>query len=147
MRTRKWAADLIGSDTETTLARGVGYTFYAWLSAVNLFINSIFWAFMVDIFNVDQVKRMFAFIGAGGTLGALISGWVTNFVSGHDRIGVLAGGVNADRGGPVLRGNRRDADTGTGRCAAQGIPISASPPPHRQRSREKSLSVAGISTE
>ena len=73
---------LIGTDTETTLARVVGYTFFAWLSAINLFINSIFWAFMVDIFSIDQVKRMFAFIGAGGTLGALISGLVTNFVSG-----------------------------------------------------------------
>ena len=73
---------LIGSDTETTLARGVGYAFFAWLSAINLFINSIFWAFMVDIFSIDQVKRMFAFIGTGGTLGALISGLVTNFVSG-----------------------------------------------------------------
>ena len=73
---------LIGTDAETGLARGVGYTFYAWLSAINLFVNSLFWAFMVDIFNVDQGKRMFAFIGIGGTVGALIGGWATNAVSG-----------------------------------------------------------------
>ena len=73
---------LIGTDAETAVARGVGYTFYVWLSAINLFINSLFWAFMVDIFNVDQGKRMFAFIGIGGTLGALVSGWATNYVSG-----------------------------------------------------------------
>ena len=73
---------LIGTDAETGLARGVGYTFYAWLSAINLFVNSLFWAFMVDIFNVDQGKRMFAFIGIGGTLGALIGGWATNVISG-----------------------------------------------------------------
>ena len=73
---------LIGTDAETGLARGVGYTYYAWLSAINLFINSLFWAFMVDIFNVDQGKRMFAFIGIGGTLGALVSGWATNVISG-----------------------------------------------------------------
>jgi len=60
----------------------VGYTFYVWLSAINLFINSLFWAFMVDIFNVYQGKRMFAFIGIGGTLGALVSGWATNYISG-----------------------------------------------------------------
>ena len=71
---------LIGTEAETTLARVVGYTFYVWLSVVNLFINSLFWAFMVDIFNVDQAKRMFAFIGIGGTLGALLSGWITTFV-------------------------------------------------------------------
>ena len=73
---------LIGTDAETGLARGVGYTYFAWLSAINLFINSLFWAFMVDIFNVDQGKRMFAFIGIGGTLGALVSGWATNVISG-----------------------------------------------------------------
>ncbi|UCD25358.1 MAG: hypothetical protein JSW51_05435, partial [Gemmatimonadota bacterium] len=73
---------LIGTDAETSLARFVGYTFYAWLSAINLFVNSLFWAFMVDIFNVDQGKRMFAFIGIGGTLGALVGGWATNIVSG-----------------------------------------------------------------
>ena len=73
---------LIGTDAETPLARGVGYTFYAWLSAINLFVNSLFWAFMVDIFNVDQGKRMFAFVGVGGTVGALIGGWSTNVISG-----------------------------------------------------------------
>jgi len=73
---------LIGTDAETDLARGVGYTFYAWLSAINLFVNSLFWAFMVDIFNVDQGKRMFAFVGIGGTLGALVGGWATNVISG-----------------------------------------------------------------
>lgn len=73
---------LIGTDAETGLSRGVGYTFYTWLSAINLFVNSLFWAFMVDIFNVDQGKRMFAFIGIGGTVGALVGGWATNFVSG-----------------------------------------------------------------
>ncbi len=73
---------IIGTDAETGLARGVGYTFYAWLSAINLFVNSLFWAFMVDIFNVDQGKRMFAFIGIGGTLGASVGGWATNVISG-----------------------------------------------------------------
>jgi AAA family ATP:ADP antiporter len=72
----------IGTDAETGLARGVGYTFYSWLSAINLFVNSLFWAFMVDIFNVDQGKRMFAFIGIGGTIGALVGGWATNVISG-----------------------------------------------------------------
>ncbi len=73
---------LIGTGAETAVARGVGYTFYVWLSAINLFINSLFWAFMVDIFNVDQGKRVFAFIGIGGTLGALVGGWATKFISG-----------------------------------------------------------------
>jgi len=72
---------LIGSDAETAVSRGVGYTFYVWLSVINLFVNSLFWAFMVDVFTVDQGKRMFAFIGIGGTLGAIIGGSSTNFIS------------------------------------------------------------------
>jgi AAA family ATP:ADP antiporter len=73
---------LIGSDAETAVARGVGYTFYIWLSVINLFVNSLFWAYMVDVFDVDQGKRMFAFIGIGGTLGAITGGWATNVISG-----------------------------------------------------------------
>ena len=73
---------LIGSDTETPLARYVGYVYYVWLSTINLFVNSVFWAFMVDIFDVRQGKRMFAFIGIGGTLGAIAGGWATNVISG-----------------------------------------------------------------
>ena len=73
---------LIGTDTETPVARYVGYTFFVWLSAINLFVTSVFWAFMVDIFDMRQGKRMFAFIGIGGTLGALVGGWSTNVISG-----------------------------------------------------------------
>ncbi len=72
---------LIGSDTETPLARGVGYTFYVWLSTINLFSTSLFWAFMADIFIVDQGKRIFPFITVGGTLGAAVGGWTTNLIS------------------------------------------------------------------
>ncbi len=72
---------LIGTDAESGVARVVGYTFYTWLSVINLFVNSLFWAFMVDIFSVDQGKRMFAFIGIGGTVGALIGGWATSLIS------------------------------------------------------------------
>jgi AAA family ATP:ADP antiporter len=73
---------LIGTDAGTTTSLVVGYTFYMWLSTINLFVNSLFWAFMVDVFNVDQGKRMFAFIGIGGTLGALAGGWAANQISG-----------------------------------------------------------------
>lgn len=73
---------LIGTDSETTVAIAVGYTFYVWLSVINLFVNALFWAFMVDVFDTDQGKRMFAFIGIGGTLGAIVGGWATNAISG-----------------------------------------------------------------
>ncbi len=72
---------LIGVDGQTGLSRVTGYTFFVWLSVVNLFMTSVFWAFMVDIFDVDQGKRMFAFIGAGGTLGSIVGSWATNSIS------------------------------------------------------------------
>ena len=72
---------LIGTDAQTALSRGVGYSFYIWLTVINLFTTSVFWAFMVDIFDVDQGKRMFAFIGIGGTLGAIAGSLATNLIS------------------------------------------------------------------
>lgn len=73
---------LIGTRAETSLARGVGYTYYVWLSVVNLFMTSVFWSFMVDIFDFGQGKRIFAFIGAGGTLGSIAGSWTAGTISG-----------------------------------------------------------------
>ncbi len=84
---------LIGTDAETVLARGVGYTFYVWLTVINLFTTSLFWAFMVDIFDVGQGKRMFAFIGIGGTLGALVGAWSASFISGTTESPYLPAGL------------------------------------------------------
>lgn len=49
----------------------VARTFFIWTSVFNLFIVSVFWSFMADIFNNDQAKRLFGFVAAGGTAGAL----------------------------------------------------------------------------
>lgn len=46
-------------------------TFFVWLSVFNLFVVSVFWSFMADVFTADQGKRLFAVISAGGSLGAL----------------------------------------------------------------------------
>jgi AAA family ATP:ADP antiporter len=55
----------------------VGYVFYVWLSVVNLFMVSVFWALMADTWSLGQGKRIYAMIGVGGTLGAVLgSGFV-----------------------------------------------------------------------
>jgi AAA family ATP:ADP antiporter len=56
---------------------GLGYAFYIWLSVFNLFVVSIFWAFMTDVYNHEQSKRLFGVIGVGGTLGAILGAAVT----------------------------------------------------------------------
>ncbi len=49
----------------------VARAFFIWTSVFNLFIVSVFWSFMVDLFSDAQAKRLFGFIAAGGTAGAL----------------------------------------------------------------------------
>src|SRR5713226_4576548 len=55
----------------------VGRAFFVWTSAFNLFVVSVFWAFMVDVFTADQGKRLFGFISVGGTLGAIVGAAIT----------------------------------------------------------------------
>ena len=50
----------------------VGRMFFIWASVFNLFVVSIFWALMVDVFDAEQGKRLFGFIAAGATLGGLV---------------------------------------------------------------------------
>ncbi len=45
--------------------------FYVWVSIFNLFVVSLFWSFMVDIYSPDQATRLFGLIAAGGTAGAI----------------------------------------------------------------------------
>jgi AAA family ATP:ADP antiporter len=64
-----------------------GRTFYVWTSVFNLFVVSVFWCFMADVFRSGQGKRLFGFIGVGGTLGAIAGSGLTAVLA--DRIGVL----------------------------------------------------------
>lgn len=50
------------------VARG----FFVWLSVFNLFIVSVFWSFMADLFTPEQGARLFGMIAAGGSSGALL---------------------------------------------------------------------------
>jgi ATP:ADP antiporter, AAA family len=49
----------------------VGRIFFIWTSVFNLFAVSIFWQMIVDVFTSEQGKRLFGFIAAGATLGAI----------------------------------------------------------------------------
>ncbi len=59
----------------------LGYTFYIWLSVYNLFVVSVFWGFMGDLFTEEQGKRLFAMIAIGGTLGAIVGAGLTKTLS------------------------------------------------------------------
>src|SRR5213594_5258942 len=54
-----------------------GRAFYVWVSVFNLFNTAIFWAFMTDLFTVEQGKRLYGFIAVGGSLGGILGPYIT----------------------------------------------------------------------
>ena len=55
----------------------IGRFFFIWISVFNLFVVSIFWSMVVDIFSSEQGERLFGFIAAGATLGAIVGSSLT----------------------------------------------------------------------
>ena len=55
----------------------VARAFFIWVSLFNLFVVSVFWSFMADLFRSAQGRRLFAFIAAGGSAGALLGPSIT----------------------------------------------------------------------
>jgi AAA family ATP:ADP antiporter len=70
-----FVANLVGFyfafSVEGTQAKPLATTFFVWVSVFNLFAVSLFWSFMADLFDTGQAKRLYGFIAAGGTTGAL----------------------------------------------------------------------------
>jgi ATP:ADP antiporter, AAA family len=64
--------------------------FYVAISVMNLLLVSVFWSFMLEMLSSEQTKRLFGFIAAGGTLGALVGpGATALFVKSIGIPGVL----------------------------------------------------------
>ena len=59
---------------------GAARAFFIWTSVYNLFVVSVFWGFMADIFRHEQGARLFGFIAAGGSAGALAGPLVTTWL-------------------------------------------------------------------
>jgi AAA family ATP:ADP antiporter len=69
----------------------VGRVFYVWLSVFNLFAVTVFWGFMADIFTQPQGKRLFGFIGVGGTAGAICGSlWTGGLARAIGEVGLFA---------------------------------------------------------
>ena len=65
-----------GEHVSTSVARA----FFIWTSVFNLFVVSVFWSFMADLYSNAQARRLFGFIAAGGSLGALAGPTITTFL-------------------------------------------------------------------
>jgi ATP:ADP antiporter, AAA family len=71
----------------------VGRIFFIWTSVFNLFVVSIFWQMIVDVFTSEQGKRLFGFIAAGATLGAIAGSLFTVSTVEHMAPGYLMVGA------------------------------------------------------
>ena len=67
------------------LTLGIGLTivpqvFFVWLTVFSIFAVPVFWSYLADLYRSDQGKRLYGFIAAGGSLGALAGPTVTRLL-------------------------------------------------------------------
>lgn len=60
-----------------TLTLPIAVAFFIWASVINLFVVSLFWSTVSDVFTTEQSHRLYGFIAAGGTIGALAGPAIT----------------------------------------------------------------------
>ncbi len=62
--------------------RTLGTVFFVWISVFNLFVVSVFWSFMADIWDEAQARRLFPIIAIAGTAGAIAGPILTRLLVG-----------------------------------------------------------------
>jgi AAA family ATP:ADP antiporter len=60
----------------------IGRVFFIWASIFNLFVVSVFWSFMNDVFRPGQSKRLFGMVAVGGSIGAIAGSSITSALAG-----------------------------------------------------------------
>ncbi|MBT8143387.1 MAG: MFS transporter [Gammaproteobacteria bacterium] len=73
-----WA---FGNETVDTVL--VARSFFVWLSVFNMFVVSLFWSFMSDIYTREQARRLFGLIAGGGSAGAILGPLITTLLVEH----------------------------------------------------------------
>lgn len=61
--------------------RMLGTLFFVWVSVFNLFVVSVFWSFMADVWDMSQARRLFPVIALGGTVGAIAGPALTRMLA------------------------------------------------------------------
>lgn len=59
-------------------ARVLGVVFYVWVTVFNVFVVSLFWSFMADVFDSRRAREVFPLIALGGMAGALLGPGITS---------------------------------------------------------------------
>jgi len=81
-------ASALGIDPDA-FGRGSAMTLAIWITVFNLFVVSVFWSFMSDIYEPEQSRRLYATIATGGTLGALAGPTITGHLAQAVQIDTL----------------------------------------------------------
>ena len=58
----------------------IGLAFYLWLGIFNVLVVSNFWSFANDLYTEEQGKRLFAIIGIGASIGAIVGAFVPHLL-------------------------------------------------------------------
>lgn len=124
----------------------IGRAFFVWTSVFNLFVVSIFWAFMADSFKSEQAKRLFGFIGVGGTLGSVLGSATTAQLApviGTPNLLLLSAGLIELAVICVMAFPRRAASASAGGAAAtSAAPAAADEGAHDTAGRDE-LPIGG----
>jgi len=63
--------------------------FYVWTSVFALFVVTVFWGFVADLFRNEQGKRLFGFIAVGSSLGGIAGSSATALLAQHAPVFLL----------------------------------------------------------
>jgi AAA family ATP:ADP antiporter len=73
--------------TSAAYPTAVGIVFFLWIGVFNLMVIAQFWSFANDLYTPEQGKRLFAIVGFGGSVGAVLGSIVVRILS--SRLGPL----------------------------------------------------------
>jgi AAA family ATP:ADP antiporter len=117
---------------QTAFATWAPAVFFVWLSVFNLFVVSVFWSFMADVWSEAQARRVFGFIAAGGSTGALVGPALTSALAPVLRPADLLGVAAALLAGALVciarlrRGALRAASPSPGDASASDTALGGS---------------------
>ncbi|MEO6771947.1 MAG: Npt1/Npt2 family nucleotide transporter [Kofleriaceae bacterium] len=75
----------------------IGVVFYVWVGIFNVMVVSNFWSFANDLYTESEGKRLFALIGLGASIGAIVGAFVPHFLQAalglHGLLWISVGGL------------------------------------------------------
>jgi AAA family ATP:ADP antiporter len=122
-----FASNLIGFWLAMKVAPGSSWaagTFFVWGSVFNVFAVSLFWSLMSELWSQEEAKRLYGFISAGGTAGALTGPLLTQvmigFIAPIDLLLVSAALLTASMIAGLVVRSRRPGQNGSATAPAGG---------------------------